>query len=297
MGDRARDPLRRRHRAAVAADRAVSDDRAAVADDQRRPIPAPTRRRWRRTSPRSIEQELNGVEGFLYMSSTSQSNGTASITVTFRSGTDINVALMDVQNRLRRVEARLPEEVRRQGVQVGQGERRLPDDRRAHLEVAARCETLELGNFAVARVVDELRRVPGVGDVRSFSLRVRDAHLARSGQARELQPVRRRRARRGAGAEQPVAPAARSATGRSPRGASSTRRSSRRAASRTPEQFANIILRANPDGSVVRLGDVARVELGAQTLRLRHRAERRARRRHGDPAHAGRQRARRRRRR
>src|SRR5690606_7754554 len=71
-----------------------------------------------------MEQELNGVEGFLYMTSTSQSNGAASISVTFTAGTDIDAALMDVQNRLRSVEQRLPEEVRRQGVRVnkaGQG--------------------------------------------------------------------------------------------------------------------------------------------------------------------------------
>ena len=67
-----------------------------------------------------IEQELNGVEGFLYMSSNSQSDGSASITVTFRSGTDIDVAQMELQNRLRRVEPRLPAEVRQQGVQVNQ---------------------------------------------------------------------------------------------------------------------------------------------------------------------------------
>ena len=71
-------------------------------------------------SPQVIEQELNGVEGFLYMSSTSQSNGTASITVTFAAGTDVDLAQMDVQNRLRRVEQRLPEEVRRQGIQVNE---------------------------------------------------------------------------------------------------------------------------------------------------------------------------------
>ncbi|MGH6781338.1 MAG: efflux RND transporter permease subunit, partial [Sphingomonadaceae bacterium] len=65
-----------------------------------------------------IEQELNGVEGFLYMLSNSQSNGTASITVTFRSGTNLDTAQMEVNNRLRRVEQRLPEEVRRQGIQV-----------------------------------------------------------------------------------------------------------------------------------------------------------------------------------
>jgi multidrug efflux pump len=115
-----------------------------------------------------IEQELNGVEGFQYMSSTSQSNGTASITVTFRSGTDINVALMDVQNRMHRVETRLPEEVRRQGVQVVKAST-------GFLMIIAltsksgAMQTLELGNFAVTRIVDELRRVPGVGDVRSFS--------------------------------------------------------------------------------------------------------------------------------
>lgn len=67
-----------------------------------------------------IEQELNGVEGFLYMSSNSQSNGTATITVTFKSGVNIDVAQMEVQNKLRRVEPRLPEEVRRQGIQVTQ---------------------------------------------------------------------------------------------------------------------------------------------------------------------------------
>src|SRR5690606_8590458 len=67
-----------------------------------------------------IEQQLNGVEGFLYMSSSSQSNGTASITLTFDAGTDIDIAQTNVQNRLSTVEARLPEAVRQQGVQVRQ---------------------------------------------------------------------------------------------------------------------------------------------------------------------------------
>src|SRR3546814_483032 len=72
-----------------------------------------------------IEQELNGVEDLLYMSSTSNSNGSAPITVTFESGTDIDKAQMDVQNQLTLVEQRLPEEVRRQGIRVrGWEERR-----------------------------------------------------------------------------------------------------------------------------------------------------------------------------
>ena len=65
-----------------------------------------------------IEQELNGVEGFLYMTASSQANGTASITVTFDSSTDIDTAQMNVQNLISGVEQRLPEEVRRQGIRV-----------------------------------------------------------------------------------------------------------------------------------------------------------------------------------
>ncbi|HKC81943.1 MAG TPA: efflux RND transporter permease subunit, partial [Gemmatimonadaceae bacterium] len=115
-----------------------------------------------------MEQELNGVEGFLYMTSSSESNGTARITVTFTAGTDINTALMEVQNRLRGVEPRLPEEVRRQGIRVNKASA-------GFLMILALTSKsggtppLELGNIAVTRVIDELRRVPGVGTIQSFS--------------------------------------------------------------------------------------------------------------------------------
>ena len=208
-----------------------------------------------------IEQELNGVEGFQYMSSSSQSNGTASIAVTFRSGTDINVALMEVQNRLRRVEARLPEEVRRQGVQVVKANA-------GFLMIVAltskskKMQTLELGNFAVARVVDELRRIPGVGDVRSFSseyamrIWLDPQKLAAFGLAPSdaLAAVQEQNSQSSGGSlgDRPLA------NGTELNAAILTQ-----SRFTTPEQFANIILRADPDGSVIRLGDVARVELGA----------------------------------
>ncbi len=208
-----------------------------------------------------IEQQLNGVEGFLYMTSTSNSNGTASITVTFRSGTDINVALMDVQNRLRQVDARLPEEVRRQGVQAVKANA-------GFLMIVALTSksgtmgTLELGNFAVTRVVDELRRVPGVGDVRSFSseyamrIWLDPARLAtfNMSPADALAAVQEQNSQSAGGAlgDRPIA-------GGTELNAAILTQSR----FTTPEQFANIILRANPDGSVVRLGDVARVEMGA----------------------------------
>jgi multidrug efflux pump len=210
-----------------------------------------------------IEQELNGVEGFQYMSSSSNSNGTASIAVTFRSGTDINIALMEVQNRLRRVEARLPEEVRRQGVSVVKANA-------GFLMIVAltsksrKMQTLELGNFAVARVVDELRRVPGVGDVRSFSseyamrIWLDPAKLASFNltPADALGAVQEQNSQSSGGS-----------LGDRPLAGGSEINAAILTQSRfsTPEQFANVILRANPDGSVIRLGDVARVELGAQT--------------------------------
>ena len=114
-----------------------------------------------------IEQQLNGVDGFLYMSSSSISNGTATITVTFEAGTDIDIAQTEVQNRLSTVEARLPEEVRRQGITVRQANS-------GFLMIVAltskggQYDTNDLGNIASTQVVDELRRVNGVGDVQLF---------------------------------------------------------------------------------------------------------------------------------
>jgi multidrug efflux pump len=210
-----------------------------------------------------IEQELNGVEGFLYMNSTSDSTGSASITVTFTAGTDINVAQMDVQTRLRRIEARLPEEVRRQGIQVnkaGAGFLMLI----ALTSKSGRTPTLELGNFAVTRVVDDLRRVPGVGDIRAFSseyamrIWLDPDKLAgyRLSPAEALAAVQEQNSQTTGGSlgDRPLAEDTE---------INVPILTQRRFT--TPQQFAEIILRASPDGSMVRLGDVARVELGAQS--------------------------------
>ena len=209
-----------------------------------------------------IEQELNGVEGFLYMTSSSESNGAASIVVTFTAGTDIEVAQMDVQNRLRRVEPRLPEEVRRQGVQVNKASA-------GFLMIVAvtsksgATPTLELGNFAETRVIDELRRVPGVGDIRAFSsgyaMRVwldpdRLANYQLS-PADALVAVQEQNSQATGGS-----------LGDRPLAEGSELHATILTQNRftTTKEFESIILRANSDGSVVRLGDVARVELGAQ---------------------------------
>jgi multidrug efflux pump len=208
-----------------------------------------------------IEEEMNGVDGLLYMESSSASNGAASITLTFESGTDPDIAQVDVQNRLSRIEARLPEEVRRQGIQVNQASSGFlkivaltsPDGSRS---------ALELGDYADANVVDQLRRVPGVGDVRLFgsqyAMRIwlDTRRLAGFGMspAQALAAVREQNAQTAGGqiGAQPTVP-----------GQQLNATVVAQSRFSTPEQFAQIILRANPDGSAVRLGEVARVELGA----------------------------------
>jgi multidrug efflux pump len=210
-----------------------------------------------------LEQELNGVEGFRYMTSTSRSNGRAQISVTFEPGTDIDVALMNVQSRLRAVEPRLPEDVRRQGVTVrkaGEGFLMIV----ALTSKSGTMPAIELGNFAYSNVRDELLRIDGVGDMQVFAspyaMRVwlDPDKLASFGlsAADALAAVREQNTQAAGGSlgEQPIAD-----------GSELNATIVTQGRFTEPEQFASIILRANPDGSLIRLGDVARVELGAQS--------------------------------
>jgi multidrug efflux pump len=210
-----------------------------------------------------IEQELNGVEGLLYMASTSSSNGTGSITATFETGTDIDKAQMDVQNKLTLVEQRLPEDVRRQGIPVRQANAGFL------LLVAIGSKTgatpgVDLGNFAYSRVVDELRRVSGVGDVQVFAspyamrIWLDPDRLAtfRMSAADALRAVQEQNSQ-SPGGQLGDLPLARDME------LNATILTQGRFSS--AQQFAGIILRANPDGSTVTLGDVARVEMGAQS--------------------------------
>ncbi len=208
-----------------------------------------------------IEQELNGVEGFLYMASTSESNGTASITLTFEAGTDIDNAQMEVQNRLRRVEQRLPEDVRRQGISVTEANSGFL------LIVAITSKSgntapMDVNNLANTRVLDELRRVGGVGNVQAFApeyamriwLDPQKLASYRLSAAEALGAVQEQNSQTPGGqlGDQPIA-----------KGAQLNAVITTQGRFTTPEQFAGIILRANPDGSAVTLGDVGRVELGA----------------------------------
>ncbi|MCX7192144.1 MAG: efflux RND transporter permease subunit [Proteobacteria bacterium] len=208
-----------------------------------------------------LEQEMNGIEHLLYMESASEL-GTGSITLTFEAGSNLDFASVDAQNRIKRAEARLPEDVRRLGITVTKTARNYvmfvalfsPD--KSLNDVA-------LGSYATANVIDSLRRVPGVGEVLLFgteySMRLwlkpeRLQHFNLS-PADVSAAVRAQNSQLATG-EMGQLP---SAPGQELNAVIVTR--SRLS---TPEEFGDIIVRTNPDGSSLRVKDVARVELGAQ---------------------------------
>jgi len=211
-----------------------------------------------------IEEEVNGVDGMLYMSSSSSNNGVMSLAVTFEVGTDPDIAQVNVQNRVALAEARLPEEVRRQGITV----RKQSTDILLFLNLFSpegAFDGLFLSNYAMIHLRDPLLRVAGVGDVRIFgsqrySMRVwlDPSRLAGFGlDARDVVEALR---------EQNVqVPAGR--IGEAPSDPSQQFTYSVRTQGRFSEvdAFEEVIVRASPDGSFVRLKDVARVELGAES--------------------------------
>jgi HAE1 family hydrophobic/amphiphilic exporter-1 len=114
-----------------------------------------------------IEQEVNGIEGMLYMSSTSSSDGRYALNVTFETGTDLDIATVQVQNRIAIAEAGLPEPVRRLGIST---KKRMPDFAQmiSITSPDGRYDDIFLSNFATLQLRDQLKRVPGIGDVTVF---------------------------------------------------------------------------------------------------------------------------------
>lgn len=210
-----------------------------------------------------IEQEVNGVENMLYMSSTSTSDGVMSLTITFRLGTDLNTAQVLVQNRVGIALPKLPEEVRRLGVTTTKRSPDLtmvvhltsPDHSRGELYVA---------NYAFLQVKDQLARIPGVGDVvafgaRDYAMRVwldPERLAARSLTASDIvRSIREQNLQVAAGAiGQPPVPA----------GSDFQLTISTQGRLLDERQFGDIIIQQGPEGQVTRVRDVARVELAAR---------------------------------
>ncbi|HEX4763838.1 MAG TPA: multidrug efflux RND transporter permease subunit [Usitatibacter sp.] len=215
-----------------------------------------------------LEEAINGIEGMLYMGSQATSDGRLTLTVTFKLGTDPDLAQQKVQNRIAQAEPRLPEEVRRLGVTTAKGATDLTMV--VHLvSPSERYDMTYLRNYAVLNVKDRLARIDGVGQVLLFgsgdySMRV------------WLDP--RKVAERGLSAgdvvrairEQNVQAAA-GVVGASPSTPEVNLQLSINAQGRlqTEEEFADIIVKTEPNGAVTRLKDIARLEMGASEYALR----------------------------
>jgi multidrug efflux pump len=220
-----------------------------------------------------IEQNMKGLDGLLYMSSTSAADGTASVSLTFDNSVNPDIAQVQVQNKLQLALPLLPQEVQAQGVNVNKANT-------GFLMVVGfvsedgRMDKADIADYVAANLVDPLSRVPGVGNVRVFgsqyAMRIwldpdrLDAYALTPNEVIAAIRAQNQQVAVGQLGATPAVPGQRLnatiiAQGRL----------------ETPEQFEEIIVRSNPDGSILRLGDIARVELGAETYNVITRQNRR----------------------
>jgi multidrug efflux pump len=216
-----------------------------------------------------IEQKMNGIDNLLYMSSTSDSAGSAAINLTFQAGTDPNMAQVQVQNKLQLAVPLLPQPVQRAGISV------VKSTRNFLLIVGLISEDgsmsrFELTDYAVANIQDVISRIEGVGEVQMFGsqnamriwLRPDKLQSYRLTPNDVIAALQAQNAQVSAGqfGGTPAAP-----------GQQLNATVTARTLLQTPEQFDAVILRTNPDGSTVRLGDVAECRIGTENYDIQAR--------------------------
>ena len=210
-----------------------------------------------------IEQQLTGIDGLLYFSSNSSSRGQVTISATFQKGTNPDIAQVQVQNKVQQALSRLPQQVQQQGLTVTKSN---PD----FLLIAAIYDTtdqktnIDVSDYMVSNLQDTIGRIPGVGDTNVFGAQygMRIWLNPDKLQSYSLVPADITTAITAQNAE-----VAAGEVGAVPSGPDQMLDATVTAQSRlsTPAQFANIVVKTQPDGSTVRLADVARIELGAES--------------------------------
>ncbi|GGC23973.1 efflux RND transporter permease subunit [Pseudoduganella buxea] len=213
-----------------------------------------------------IEQEMNGADGLQYVESQSDASGGVTITVTFQPGTNPDLAAVDVQNRIKRVESRLPQAVTQQGVQVNKARSNILMFVGLY-STDGRMDPTAIGDYMARDVVNEIKRLPGVGQAQLFgterALRVWVDPDKLTGLKLNMSDV---------------TAAIRAQNAQVTSGTIGDLPNPKSQAYAAPvvvtgqltsvEQFRKVVLRANPDGSTVRLGDVARLEMGGATYNI-----------------------------
>lgn len=211
-----------------------------------------------------LEEQINGVEGMMYMSSNSGSDGSYSLTVTFENGTDVDMAAVKIQNRISMAEASLPAAVKQQGVSVMSQSSNIILFVALETDDPERYDALYLTNYAKLHLVDAISRIDGVGGVGAFGAGEYSMRIwldPQKMQVRNLTPsdvmsmIESQNMEVSAGSV----------------GAAPTTTDNQfqyiltsKGRLQSPEEFANIVLRANEDGSMLRLKDVATVDLGSE---------------------------------
>ncbi|CFR29692.1 efflux RND transporter permease subunit [Yersinia frederiksenii] len=214
-----------------------------------------------------LEAQVNGVSNMLYMESTSANNGSYQLNITFASGTDPDMAAVEVQNRISQVSAQLPAEVNENGISV----RKRASNLLLGVSVFSPKQThdaLFVSNYTSIQLRDAIARINGVGDVQVFGARDFSMRVWLNPQRMESLNVSVQDII--AALQQQNVQAAAGQIGSSPSmaGQQQTLTISGQGRLTEPQEFANVIIRSNPQGGMIRLGDVARVALGAQNYQV-----------------------------
>ena len=217
-----------------------------------------------------LEQQMNGVDHMLYMQSTNANDGSEQLTVTFDISTDVNTDQVNVQNRLAQAQPNLPADVNQYGLTTRKSTG-LPMLIVALFSPNETYDALFLANYANININDVLYRVPGVGEVRLFGasdyamrIWVKPDVLSKLGLGvPDLANAVRQQSTVNPSGQVGAAPA--------PEGMEKTYTVRAQGRLQTPEEFGQIVVRSNTDGSVVRLKDIARIELGALNYQQRSR--------------------------
>ena len=219
-----------------------------------------------------IESKVNGVDKLLYMQSINSNDGKMTLNVTFDVGTDVDIMQVNTQNRVSQAEAQLPDAVKREGVVVN---RSSPDILLA-IGLSSPKGTYDgifLGNYADINLIDQIKRVPGVGDVKNFTAQDYSMRIWLNPEKLSILGITPQDVASAIKEQNAQSPAGVIGAEPAPRGQQSQFNIRALGLLKDPKEFAEIIVRSNSDGSQVKIKDIGRVDLGAQTYALRARLD------------------------
>ncbi len=219
-----------------------------------------------------IESKVNGVDKLLYLQSYNTNDGKMTLNVTFDVGTDVDIMQVNAQNRVGQAQAQLPDAVKREGVVVN---RSSPDILLA-IGLSSPKGTYDgvfLGNYADINLVDQIKRVAGVGDVKNFTAQDYSMRVWLNPEKLAMLGVTPQDVSNAIKEQNAQSPAGTIGAEPAPEGQESQFNIRAQGLLKDPKQFAEIIVRSSGDGSQVKIKDLGRVDLGAQTYSIRARMD------------------------